>query len=181
MIPLNRSSSTAPVIKMVQPSVNDRIKRMFVSKKIRSNELNFAYSFRPTYYFSRVFGLMPFSIISESNGEVQSRVTAFDAVWFIISMCLYLAIACISYNERLRRAKVLSVSTIGYKIHLIFTLVFGAISIGFDMYNRFKLVDILNKFTRFDREVSTTVWFNWFLCILHKNIYLYFMICFPDC
>lgn len=51
----------------------------------------FAHCFRPIYIFSRAFGLMPFSIICQSNGGVrESKVTKFDALWFAHWLCLLL-------------------------------------------------------------------------------------------
>lgn len=37
---------------------------------------------------------------------------------------------------------------------LILGLIYGAVIIVFDMYNRLKLVDIMKKFTAFDAEVN---------------------------
>lgn len=62
---LTKNISTKPIIKMVQPT-NGEIK--MIDKEIGTIKLNFAYSIRPIYYFSRVFGLMPFSIVSDVDG-----------------------------------------------------------------------------------------------------------------
>lgn len=57
----------------------------FVKKKAFPKETDFVKSIRPIYYFSRVFGFLPFSIEFDSKGEVQNaRISAFDFLWFVI-------------------------------------------------------------------------------------------------
>lgn len=136
-------------IKMVQPSPNNS------NSKTNDNEaqvrtLNFMQSFRPVYYVSRVFGLKPFSIIYDSNGAVQqSKITKFDGLWFVISMCIYVMMA-FSVEE----------STDGKFIFLlgnvftIFGLACSVLTIIFDMYNRSRFIDILKNISIFDKEVS---------------------------
>lgn len=135
---------------MVQPSAFKN-----VNQENRSKNLNFADSFRPIYYFSRVFGLMPYSIIYDSNGDVQEpKVRTLDVLWFVISMCIYILMAVILYQEM--NISNLNTSVyillLGEFVLLMLTLIFGAQVIGMDMCNRFRIIDILKKINTFDKE-----------------------------
>lgn len=47
-----------------------------------SKKIDFAYNFRPNYYISRVFGLMPFTIAYDLNGDIQgAKFTKFDRLY----------------------------------------------------------------------------------------------------
>lgn len=136
--------------------------------------LNFAYSFRPVYYLSRVFGLMPFSIEYDLNDRPQlPRVKRLDAMWFAIAICLYLSMAYVSY-QKLNLPQDSSVPYIlflGEHLFQILDLVYGALIIGLDMCNRYKLVNILKKLILFDEEVRNLPLFHK-LKITQSNIYL---------
>lgn len=128
-----------------------------VLNEVRSNNINFAYSFRPIYFFSRAFGLLPFSLIFDSNGDIQkARVSIFDGLWFKVSVSLYLLMAFICYQniELLQDQNQSPILVIGDALFLIFGLIYDAVSIVFDMLNRNKLVDILKMLTAFDNEVE---------------------------
>lgn len=166
----HKSVSTIPAIKMVRPSPADRFKDL--EKKDHSKEPNFVYSFRPVYYFSRMLGLMPFSIICNSKNEAQKpKVRAFDSLWFVVSICLYCLMAFVSYETRKHSRNSANISSnvliLGDSFHLITGLLFGALLIAMDMCNRNKLVAILRKFTVFDREVINSV-----ACIIPKLFYI---------
>lgn len=61
------------------------------NQKVSWPKDTFAHGFRPIYIISRAFGLMPFSITFQSNGDVQkSNVSKFDVLWFAIWLCLFL-------------------------------------------------------------------------------------------
>lgn len=133
---------------MVQNSVNE--------KSVKS-ELNFAYSFRPIYYFSRVFGLMPFSVKYDSNGQPQMpRVGILDSLWFVTTICVYLSMAYISYQQMTLPQDPNAPKVLVFSEYLlqILGLVYGALIIGMDLCNRFKLVDVLKQLTTFDKEAS---------------------------
>lgn len=122
----------------------------------RPNIQSFAYSFRPIHYFSRAFGLLPFSVALDSNGNIQkARVSLFDALWFVISISLYLIMAFICYqNIKLPQDQNVSyILATGDAMFLIAGLIYGAIIITIDMFNRFRIIDILRMFTAFDSEV----------------------------
>lgn len=118
---------------------------------------NFQISFQPIQYFSRCIGLWPFTVAYDSNGLIkEARVHLFDKLWFLISICLYLTALFHTYKNSLKsqdlKAKFFF-STLIFKIYQIPPLFFGTIGIVLDMYNRNRLVDILNKIAIFDREV----------------------------
>lgn len=127
-------------------------------EKINDNEIhkdhpNFAYSFRPVYLFLRLFGLMPFSIIYNSNDEIQKcKITKFDGCWFVISLSMYLLMAIF--------IKVIHVPTSFSILGTIFgilgyTYSFSAIVVN--MWNRNRFVKILKQITIFDMEVMCVI------------------------
>lgn len=114
---------------------------------------NLRHGFQPIYYFSRSIGLWPFTITYNSNGSVkEARVHLFDSFWFLISISLYLT-AIFYINKRIE-AKDESTYLFVNSISNILLHSVGAIGIVLDMYNRKSLVNILEKFSIFDREVG---------------------------
>lgn len=121
-------------------------------------KLDFLDSFRPIYLVSRVFGQMPFSIVSYPNGDIGGpKVGMLDGLWFAISLCLYtcgayVAFTCQIYDQPM--SKISMVLVIAYSVSFLLGLMLGYISIFLDMCNRCKLTNIVKKFTIFDQEVS---------------------------
>lgn len=138
------------------PSVLNAVNRFrFVAKRRKKHD--FAYSFLPIYYFSRFFGLMPFSFIYDSDGEIQApRISIFDGAWFVISICIYVSAAFTNFQiiSLPKEMVIASALYFGHYILLIQGLLVCAIAIGLDMCNRNKLVTILKTFIAFDKEVS---------------------------
>lgn len=124
-----------------------------------SKKLNFASSMWPIYYFCRIFGLLPFSVKFDTNGEVQRvRVSAFDVSWFAITICFYLILAVL-YVQRIVIHQDPSASHIlffGDSIFNLIGLMFGPLMIILDMCNRFKIIFILKGFSTFGKEVIVT-------------------------
>lgn len=157
--------ATVPVMKVSQPSAaDDRIETIKLEKRNRTEELNFAYSFRPIYYYSRIFGLMPFTIMYDSNGDPQEpRVGLFNFVWFIAAIGLYTSMAYFSYIDMNvpRDASIpYAILISGFSLQ-ISRLIFGALAIGMDMWNRFKIVDILKKLNIFNKEAIPSFLFKY--------------------
>lgn len=126
----------------------------------RWRKRDFAYSFLPIYYFSRFFGLMPFSLIYDSDGEIQApRISLLDGVWFIISICVYVFAAFTNFQivTLPKEMPLASLLYFGHYILLIQGLLVCTIAIGLDMYNRNKVVAILKTFIAFDKEVSVAI------------------------
>lgn len=62
---------------------------------------NFIRSLSPIYYFSRAFGLMPFSIVHNANGDFQAiEVKKIDFLWFTVSISLYMIMAFICFHVK---------------------------------------------------------------------------------
>lgn len=141
---------------MVQSLTNDNEK---LSDKVRFQPLNFASIYRPVYYLSRFFGLMPFSMTLNSNGDIhEPKVTAFDCLWFIISIGIYIVCAIIAFGNIIHSTRAdlessLHLIILADHLLLIVGLLIGAFIIAMDMFNRFKIVNILKLFNSFDREV----------------------------
>lgn len=115
----------------------------------------FLHSFQPIYYFSRCIGLWPFTIIYKANGSIDGRVFLFDSLWFLISICLYLAALYYTYQdiENLLQKGFYLTRAI-FQISQIPIFLFGAVGIVLDMLNRNRFIAILKNFSDFDTEVS---------------------------
>lgn len=98
-----------------------------------------------------------FQIVRNSNGEIHlPKVRKIDRIWFIghILVCL---LAAFIVNEPIE----LDIKPSGPQLvliscdqlRLVLCLIFCAIIIAMDMWNRFKIVAVLRKITTFDREV----------------------------
>lgn len=127
------------------------------ANKTPLKKLDFEYGFRPVYYFSRLTGFWPFSIIRHSDGTIQkARIGFFDILWSILLICLYLIFAFFAY-EVLKVGRDKNEDNIRFYVYNVFkmgSVLFGIFGIILDMRNRNKLVDILRKFNTFDNEVS---------------------------
>lgn len=126
-------------------------------RKSNSREPSFVYGFQPAYYFSRTFGLIPFSIVCDANEEVEKpQVRVFDAIWFFISLCIYSSIAYLVYHciGIAQDSGEISILMVGDDLLLVANFICVFFMIGVEMCNRFKLVNILWNFTDFDAKVS---------------------------
>lgn len=127
------------------------------TKKISKN-FNFMHSFRPIYYYSRVCGLMPFTITYNSRGLIHGlKVETMDILWFGISILLNLTLAFLisKDTENLQEIKNGSIILMGGGYLLqISSMIFDAVFIVIDMSVRYKLVNILRKINIFDEKVS---------------------------
>lgn len=141
-----------------------------------SGKFNYLYSFRPIYYFSRAFGFMPFSIISDTNGTIQGpAIRSFDIFWFIVWILLYFSSAFVSFrNGQFPKNSntTESVILIGADYVILTSgLIFGALIIIMDMCNRFKLVGILKNINTFDEEASQS---KYLIFLLSLQTYILF-------
>lgn len=156
---MNQVAPRITAIKTVATSQFDS--DAFVRNPADEKRIDFAYSLRPIYYFSRGVGLLPFSFIRNSNGEIQgTRVTVLDSLWFVTSICMYLFMAFICYKsvELPRDPNHSLILVIGDSLLIISGLVYSAVAVIVDMSNRVKIVNVLKKLTEFDKEVGNQVW-----------------------
>lgn len=137
-------------------SFDNRLKSALKMPLLR--KFNFVYTFRPIYYFCRVFGLMPFKITYQSNGTIDGfEIGIFDILWCIISISFNLILAFLSLKNspNIDDLKTVSIILVGGDFILqIFSMIFDGIVIGMDMCFSGKLVRILKKISTFDDEVS---------------------------
>lgn len=148
-----------PIDKMT----NQTVKSVETSKEFNENvnlekKADFEHSVRPIYYFSRVFGLLPFSLIRNERGEIQKPQVRFtDLLFFVISLSWYFFLACVScQNIRLPNDNSL-IPIAGDFLLLIIGLIFNEFIIPMDMFNRFKLVEVVKMFNTFDENVSESI------------------------
>lgn len=132
-----------------------------------SKNLNFMYSFRPVYYFNRVYGFLPFTITYNSRGKIHGlNVETFDILWFGISIIinLILAFTISKDTEILQDSEDGSIILVGgdYLSHML-SMIFDTLLIGTDMCIRYKLVNILKKINTFDEKVSQDL----YSCVLN--------------
>lgn len=128
-----------------------------VLKNIDSKRLTFAHSFKPIYIFSRIFGFMPFTIVLDSSGAIQTaRVSVFDSMWFIIFIGTYLfsTLYFVTYVRGKQVASTFATLAYATRTIVVFRKLFNCMCITTDMCNRFKLVEILKKIGTFDEKVS---------------------------
>lgn len=133
-------------------SSSDNNQSSNVVKLWNSKEYDFVDSFRPVYYFSRAFGYMPYSVIFDSKAGIhRPAVRSFDILWFIIAILLYFStgIGFYALNVSHSTSTVLSVGDQSEIAHIFVGVLFFVM----DMCNRFKFVEIWNKFNKIDDMV----------------------------
>lgn len=154
---------TVSVERMIEPSVNhcNIDGTMISNNKKCATILHFVHSFRPIYYFARGCGLMPFSIVPSNaqNERCEPRITKYDCLWLAISMCFYLTMMAYTFSGKItlphESCGQLNAIVLGNHLLRLMILIFGIFALAMNMCNRYKLVNILNKFTIFDKKVST--------------------------
>lgn len=122
-----------------------------------SRDFNFVYGFCPIYYFSRLFGLVPFTLVYNSNGTIEGQqIKVFDIMWFVISITINLIMTFMISGSTQYLNHVKSTSYIlegGDHLLLLLSAVFNIILILFGMSIRFKMVEILINIDNFDAKV----------------------------
>lgn len=129
-------------------------------KNNSSKDIGFASSFLSIYKFSRLFGLMPFTVTFDAKGNVNHpHIKLFDILW--LTLCLYscMMMAFTYYeNFKLPQAqKISSILVFGNAFLIIFGVLWVIIIIIMDLMNRFKLIALLKMFNSFDKEVSAFI------------------------
>lgn len=144
---------------------NANINVPMLNRVTQLQKINLIYSFRPVYYFARFFGLLPFKVICDSKGiPIEARVGAFDLIWLVITVCLYLFMATVCYFYYPHDKNDFYVLRMGDRFLIITTLVNGAVACALDMFNRAKVVTTLRDSTRFDMEVCDYLLMEMHLC-----------------
>lgn len=128
-----------------------------IALKMANPITSFTSSLKIIYIFSRVCGLLPFSVARQANGEIrENRVNVFDFLWFIVWVLVmsYLAINCVNVTKFPENPNIPHALTIGHPVLITLGYAYAAIGTVFDMCNRFKLMEMAKSFTAFDKEVS---------------------------
>lgn len=126
-------------------------------KGTASKNIDFVYNLKSIHLYSRLFGLVPFTLVRDSNGEVQKpHVGKIDLLWFMISISLYLYLAyaywiVVSGMQDARRSSILQ---LGDTMLIVLGLIYGAAICIIDMYNRTRIAEFLKHFLLFDKNVS---------------------------
>lgn len=119
--------------------------------------IGFGYAISPLYTYSRLVGLMPFTIARSENGkDFTVNVTVRDWIWFFTAIIWYIVLAAIATkNLKLPQNPNESLTiNVGDHLLLIFGLLQGSFSIVMDMFNRNRLIDMTLKYQIFDKKVS---------------------------
>lgn len=141
----------------ITPTNSKKLQVLTESPQIHRSKNDFAQSFRVVYIVSRVFGLMPFTVAYNVNGEIEKpTVTKLDAVWFLISICVYsvgiysLSQLIFPRGENIYASPLVVLSD---NISVMLGLILGLTCAIFDLYNRVKLINIVKHFIAFDKKV----------------------------
>lgn len=151
------------VIKIVEPTAMEPLN---LAIDEHENCVHFARVFWPIYCFARMCGFMPFSIrrAEWQNGQFLPRIRWHDVVWYVISMCFYLAMIINTFCGKiiLPHEANAQLTAIGVGNHLLRLMIlsFSIFVLIIDVCNRHALVSILNEFTAFDQEVSQNPYSN---------------------
>lgn len=152
---------------------------MVKRKENSSEQWNFAFCFRPIYYFARVCGQMPFTITCPENGTmVGAKMFKRDFIWLAMSLCIQIAFIhmAVQLFKSNQRANLVTYTIYFGNLTVWFiSLLLGICTMVLGAQNRLKIVGILNEFTIFDQEVFEAT--NYFLgnCILisiHMSSYV---------
>ena len=157
MMQFNRKNISIVSPMAIESPFNIDLPALAQNKKNPSKKYNLIYGLLPVYFFSRAIGLLPFSIVCNSTGKVQcARVRAFDFIWFVFSIGLYISMALFIYQAMVipKDPNESVILIIGDNLLLISGLASAVIFILIDMFNRNRLVGILKNLTVFDDEVG---------------------------
>lgn len=154
MFTLNRKHPKIVLVNnLIQTSMKGSLK--IIQMKIMS----FGSVFRPLHRLARIWGLAPYSIAADSNGELlNSKIHLYDGLWLLTTVLLYLAFLNYSVDAFNVDRKALHRETwiliLCARLLAIFAFLYGILSIIINMCNRFKLMNMVKMYTRFDEEVS---------------------------
>lgn len=119
----------------------------------RSRAFDFVYCIRPVYYFSRICGFMPYTVIHDLNCKIQRpKIRVYDLIWFILSIfCQILSL--VFYFETRVILSSFAILTESDAIIIAMRTIFNIFAITMDMCHRYKFIEILKKINNFDEDV----------------------------
>lgn len=123
-----------------------------------TEQQHFAYCFQPIYYFARIAGQMPFTIIRQppNSSIVKAKFYVRDFFWLAFSLCIhisYIRISILDFKSYKHKNSVTSTMYFGNLTLWFASLLLGIGVIASDVCNRVRIIRILNEFTAFDKEV----------------------------
>lgn len=142
--------------------VDNVIVSSMLLNKGRKKTMSFGSVYRSHYYLSRVWGLASFSIATDSNEEIKiAKIRLYDVVWFLATISIYSLFTFDELNqfEDFRRksnqkgfngawiliACARLVNILGFS--------YGILVVVMNICNRFNLMNLVNMYIRFDKEV----------------------------
>lgn len=133
--------------------VDNLIEYSLTLKTKDSENMSFGQLFRPIYYLSRIWGLAPFSITTNSNGDIKkTRIRIRDVLFFLISIIIHLLFSFISHNRYKLIAKPNTLDLCVYLFE-IFSFAYGTLLAIMSLCSRSKLIEMLKMFNSFDKKV----------------------------
>lgn len=154
MFTLNRKH---PKIELVNNLIQASMKGTL--KITQTKIMSFGSVFRPLHYLARVWGLAPYSIATNSSGELlNSKIHLYDGLVFLTTILLYLAFLNYAVDEFNVDRKTLHRETwiliLCARLLAVFAFVYGIFGIIIiNLINRFRLINMVNMYARFDEEV----------------------------
>lgn len=127
-------------------------------KSTPTKMMSFGSVFRPLHYLARIWGLVPFSIATNSNGELQNpKIHLYDGLWLLTTVLLYMSFLNYAWNALNYDRKISIRNTwiliLCARLLAVFAFVYGILTTIINMCNRYKLISLVKMCTRFDEEV----------------------------
>lgn len=120
--------------------------------------MSFIHSTRPIHIMAKIFGLLPFSVgTSPKRRLMYPNISVIDLIWFITILSVnFLMIILICNSFRVAESQKIDVmyAYTCLRMILIYDLIFVAICGISNLINRFVIVQIINEFSKIDKEVS---------------------------
>lgn len=119
---------------------------------------NFFDCLKPIRILARIYGLLSFSINLTPNGEIaDSQLNPFDIFYAMthITVCLVCAVLIFVYFTVPNNVWAM-IFLSSMEFFLISAILLAAVSIALDIFNRNRLIAMLQKIHQFDEEVNFT-------------------------
>lgn len=128
-----------------------------VAKELKA--ANFYDHIKPVIIASRIFGFFPFIVRFGPNGNIEAaKIRLVDVIWFIVFLFInltssYFVLTASPNYASTAESTVLHLSDWFFDIYGVIVLL---ILVSLDMFNRNRLVNVLNDILMFDQKVRRT-------------------------
>lgn len=130
------------------------------STSVETKPMNFYSGVLPAHHSARMMGLCPFGLQLTANGEIESAIVRFkDRIWFVLVICIHMFL--LFTTSRILKLSNDTASTIllySNQCILVVVLAMASVSIVLDLINRHRLVETMQIFHEFDKEVRNTIY-----------------------